>query len=188
MKDIVVFFGLTASGKSYLAKIWSERNGYPYFNTDVIRKQLAGADCTEQCKESYEAGLYSPEYSRKTYDAMLMNACKVQGDNSVSRLVLDGSYQRRVERSRVRERFLGICNVYFILCFCNEKVTQKRLVERIMDPSAVSDGRWEIYLQQKTTFEKPDELLPEQLLELDTNASLEYLIDRLEIFLSMSGR
>jgi predicted kinase len=188
MKDVIVFFGSTASGKSYLAKAWSAKNGYPYFNTDVIRKELAGIDVTEKCKEPHNAGLYSPEFTRKTYDTILTQAYSAGGDISVSRLVIDGSYQRRVERRKVCEKFLRFCKVYFIHCYCDEIVTKKRLAERLLDSSAVSDGRWEIYLQQQTIFEKPDELLPEQLLELDTDASLEYLIDRLEIFLSMSGR
>jgi predicted kinase len=188
MKDVVVFFGLTASGKSYLAKRWSERNGYPYFNTDVIRKSLAGLDAATQCNEPLSAGIYSSEYSRRTYDTLLELAFKAGEDKSTARVVLDGSFQNRVERRKVCERFLGISKVYFVLCRCAENITKKRLLERVLDPAAVSDGRWDIYLQQKKKFDKPNELSPEQLLELDTNASLEYLIDRLEIFLSMPGR
>jgi len=37
-----VFFGMVATGKSYLAKAWAERLGGLYLNSDVVRKELAG--------------------------------------------------------------------------------------------------------------------------------------------------
>ena len=39
-----------------------------------------------------------------------------------------------------------------VQCVCPDVVVKKRLEDRLKKKS-VSDGRWEIYLQQKTTFE-----------------------------------
>jgi predicted kinase len=185
---VVVFFGMTASGKSYLAKRWAEKHGFPYFNTDVIRKELAGIESTRSCAQSIDCGIYSPQFSRKTYDAVLDRTVQALRNNcGVPCAVMDGSYQYRRERQLVVERFEKWCEIIFILCHCPEKVTKKRLADRMEDPETVSDGSWQIYLRQKDIFEKPDELFAGQLLELDTNASLEYLIDHLDQLLNVSS-
>jgi len=45
--------------------------------------------------------------------------------------------------------------------------------QRALDPTAVSDGRWEIYLQQKMRFQPPDELAAGELLLLSTDPPVE---------------
>ena len=42
----ILFFGLIASGKSTLAKAWAEQKNIPYYNSDVVRKELAGLSPT----------------------------------------------------------------------------------------------------------------------------------------------
>ena len=68
----------------------------------------------------------------------------------------------------------------FVYCQCPEAVMKKRMEKRLKNPRAVSDGRWEIYLQQKKRFEMPVELSPEQLLTLDTDRPLPELLRLLE--------
>jgi hypothetical protein len=45
----------------------------------------------------------------------------------------------------------------------------------------VSDGRWEIYLEQKRRFEAPMELGREQLITLHTDQPLEMLLVDLDV-------
>lgn len=184
---VVVFFGMTASGKSYLARAWAERHGYPYLNTDVVRKELAGIAATRSCPQEIDKGLYSPEFSRKTYERLLDRGERALAEDAFPCVILDGSYQLQSERRRVLERFADRYSVFFVFCRCGDAVTRTRLAERLLDDEAVSDGRLEIYLRQKKIFEDPREIPPERLLELDTNASLEYLIGCVEHFLSTSG-
>ncbi len=183
MKKIMVFMGMIASGKSYLAAAWAARHGFPYFNTDLVRKQLAGLDATESRPEGVGQGIYSKEYTRRTYDAMLASAEEKLRKPSVSCVVLDGSYQSEAERDRVRRRFEGAAGIFFILCTCSEAVTKARLALRSADPTAVSDGRWEIYLAQREIFQFPEELPVEQFQRLDTDAPLETLLERLDALL-----
>ena len=56
---------------------------------------------------------------------------------------------------------------------------KERMAQRALDPLAVSDGRWEIYLQQKARFEAPDELPAAELISIDTDAPVETLLSRL---------
>jgi uncharacterized protein len=186
-KRVVVFFGLIASGKSFAAKAWAQKHQFPYYNTDVVRKRLAGIGSTEACPEAIDEGIYSPSFTRLTYDALLGFARHDLDDPAVSCVVLDGSYHARAERERVRARFDGLARVVFILCSCGEDVTKTRLAKRAADPAAVSDGRWEMYLKQKEKFEEPEELPSWQMSRLDTDKPVGSLVTTLDYMILQDG-
>jgi predicted kinase len=180
---VVVFFGMVASGKSTLAKLWSGRHHYPYGNTDVLRKGLAlpAGICRG---DGGEKELYSPAHSRRTYEALLEFAEKaLQNDDTV---VLDGSYQLRAERELLRSRLCGQARVLFVLCSCGEEAVKVRLAARSLDPTAVSDGTWEVYGRQKKVFEHPEELAGGGLLQLMTEKAPERLADELDLLLGQA--
>ncbi len=56
-----------------------------------------------------------------------------------------------------------------------------------LDPAAVSDGRWDIYLRQKKIFEPPDELQPAEFVTLSTLAPVDVLVDRLAHILRLTS-
>ncbi|HHD63249.1 MAG TPA: hypothetical protein ENK96_02550, partial [Desulfobulbaceae bacterium] len=174
MPEILVFFGLIASGKSTLAEAVARREGMLYLNTDRVRKELAGIDATERRPDALGQGIYSPEYTERTYRTMLDTTTEqVRQGGSV---VLDGSYSRRKDREGVLDcdRQTGAA-VFFILCACSDQEVRRRLEIRARDPLAVSDGRWDIYHRQKESFEQPDELEDSQLLILNTEAEPDFL-------------
>ena len=154
-----------------------------YFNSDRVRKELAGITPETGQKESFNRGIYSHEFTRQTYAALLAKAqAEIAGGRPV---VLDASYQEQQERKRVCElaKRLG-CRVRFILCSCPEEETRRRLAERALDPLAVSDGRWEIYLRQKESFSPPMELAASELVTISTEASVEALLEQLDDLLA----
>jgi len=172
---LFVFFGLIATGKSSLAQAWAADRQAAYYNSDRLRKELAGLAPAARQRENFDQGIYTAAFSQKTYTALLARA-----EFELARgraVVLDGSYQQRRERDRLRclAGRLG-CRLYFILCTCPEDELRRRLAERARDPHAVSDGRWEIYQQQKQRFETPSEIGPGQLLTISTLAPLETLV------------
>ncbi len=176
--EITVFFGMIAAGKSLLAEAWAARCGAEYWNSDRLRKELAGVAATARCAEGVDQGIYTPAFSRRTYDALLDRAAAaLAAGRSV---VLDASYQSAAERRRVvaLARRMG-ARLRFVLCACSEDETRRRLAMRAADPGAVSDGRWEIYLAQKRRFEPPDELPAGMLVTLDTGDQPSRLLDRL---------
>lgn len=181
---VIVFFGCTASGKSFLAQAWAKGRGCRYYNTDVVRKQLAGLDPTQRCPQPVGEGIYSVELTRRTYATMLQRTKSAFQNQQADCVVLDGSYQDRQQRRRAQEELAGECRLVFVLCRCSAEVTRRRLAEREASPGAVSDGRWEIYLHQKDSFEQPLELAEDQLLVLDTDASLSDLTTRIDRFLA----
>ncbi|MCF6290822.1 MAG: AAA family ATPase [Desulfobacterales bacterium] len=179
---VYVFFGLIASGKSTLARAWAERLGIGWYNSDVVRKGLAGS--TGARPSGFGQGIYSRAYTRKTYQALADRAEQelVRGRS----LVLDASYRCRADRECIgdlAEKHGAMAR--FILCSCPEAELKRRMEKRALDPTAVSDGRWEIYLKQKRLFEEPTELRPEELITLATQAPVNVLVGRLARALNM---
>lgn len=179
-KKVVVFFGLIASGKSFVAKAWATRHGFDYYNTDVIRKQLAEIRSGKSCSGAIAQGMYSPAMTRLTYDTLLDFAEKSLADPAMPCVVLDGSYQALAERKKLSACFAGLAQVVFVMCSCGEEVTRARLAQRARDPDAVSDGNWQIYLHQKEVFEYPEELSASQCRRLDTNRDLNMILANLD--------
>ena len=177
--SLFIFFGLIASGKSVLGQAWAKRHGMNYYNSDVLRKELAGLTPGTKRQESVNQGIYSKEYTKKTYDALLHRA-KHDLSAKVS-VVLDASYQNETERDRIIALARkGDVQVFFVYCTCSETETKKRLNIRAKDQKAVSDGRWDIYLAQQERFEQPEEIPPEQLIIIFTEAPVEELLEILE--------
>lgn len=177
MKTIVVFLGMTASGKSTLGKAWATACRAAYHNTDRVRKELAGLEPTDKQPDQVAQGIYSPAWTEKTYQAMLDCARKdfLQGYGMV---VLDGSYSTRQVRGQVRclaEELDARC--VFIFCTCSDEEVRRRLDQRARDPEAVSDGRWEIYLYQKATFELPNVLEEGACILLNTEQHVGEMVE-----------
>ncbi len=176
---LYVFFGMIATGKSTLSQAWAWHKQVRCYNSDWVRKELAGINPTDSRRESVDAGIYTKEFSDKTYKTLLERAAaRLQRGDSV---ILDASYQYSRDRQDARNLAKSLnCEVYFILCQCSEAEMKHRMEEREQDPAAVSDGRWEVYLQQKKRFEPPAELAAPELISIDTQAPLEELLEELE--------
>jgi len=177
--EVFVFFGMIATGKSTIAQAWSWKEQLRCYNSDWVRKELAGVDPSSTHHESMERGIYTKEFSTKTYTTLLERAADRlrQGDS----VVLDASYQYARDRQDIRNLASRLgCRVYFILCQCAEAKMKHRMDLRSLDPTAVSDGRWEVYLQQKKRFEPPEELPDTELIILNTAGSAEDILADLQ--------
>ena len=176
---LYVFFGMIATGKSTLAQAWATHKGLKCYNSDRVRKELANIAPTVRKRETIDAGIYTSEFSQKTYRVLLEKAKDLlQRGESV---IVDASYQNKGDRQDAKTLAGNLnCRIYFILCRCSEEEMQRRMTQREKDPAAVSDGRWEIYLQQKKRFAPPDELAASELVVIDTEAPLEELLQELD--------
>ncbi|MDZ7640690.1 MAG: AAA family ATPase [Desulfurivibrio sp.] len=176
---LYVFWGMIATGKSTLAAAWAAELRIRHYNSDVVRKQLAGLDPAARHQEAMERGLYSAEQTRRTYEELQRLAAEeLQAGRKV---ILDASYLQRWQRQPVVElaRRLGV-EYFFIFCDCHDTVKQQRLARRARDPAAVSDGRWEIYLGQRQKFEPATELPAARCLNLDTERPVAELMAELQ--------
>jgi len=175
--------GLIASGKSTLARGLAKEFSLPYFNTDIVRKELAGKAPESRQGSPLNQGIYTPEFTRMTYDGLLDHARRELSRNQS--VVLDGSYHKSSERQRVLQCAAECgASLFFILCQCDDEETQRRLAARARNPKAVSDGTWEIYQRQKERFEFPDKLSAASLIVFDTEGSASLLLQKLINILS----
>lgn len=148
---IFLVTGLSGSGKSTVARKIAVDYHATQINTDVVRKEAAGVDHYERHHDRFNTGLYDPKKIDDTYEQVMERASTVlkKGGN----VVLDATFQKR----KYREMAYHIARKHHatlivIHCICPDNVVKKRLDDR-MRKKSVSDGRWEIYLSQKTTFE-----------------------------------
>jgi len=163
MRKVVVIFGLSGSGKSFLARILSEEMGYEWIRSDVIRKELAGITPEKSAKAGFGKGIYTEEMTRKVYEEIVRRAEELLREGK--RIVLDATFLRRWQRELVRKK-LG--EPLFILATAGEEEIKKRLSARV----DVSDADFGIYLKQKEVFEPPER---EDYVELNTERSREEL-------------
>jgi len=167
---LVLMCGLMGAGKSVLAAALADEVGAKQIRTDVVRKELQLIDPSEHRFEEFGRGIYSPQASRLTYRKALDLAgeCLRAGDS----VIIDGSYQRRAERldAAGMARALGAAFVV-IECTCPEDIVRQRLDARLTQAGEPSDGRWELFHEQKAGFEPVDEVAPGRHLVIDCAGS-----------------
>lgn len=180
MNMVVVFLGMTASGKSTLGQAWAARRGASYYNTDRVRKELAGLQPTDKRPDEVGEGIYSASFTKRTYQEMLDRAVR-DFQAGQEEVVLDGSYSRRADRELVRAMAkMAAARCLFLYCTCADEEVKRRLDQRKHDPLAVSDGRWEIYLHQKQVFEVPDPVIENDCRIINTGHALDRLLASIE--------
>ncbi len=165
-KLFLIVAGLVGTGKTTVAQALSRSLGLTVISSDVVRKELAGIPPTERRFEPISSGIYSEEFTRKTYEQMFASAKKLllQGQS----VILDASFKRREHRLQAKQLAEELGADFAALeCVLDETAIKSRLEQRVRQGS-VSDGRWEVYLAQKDEFEKIEEFSPQQHVVLDT--------------------
>jgi aminoglycoside phosphotransferase family enzyme/predicted kinase len=162
--------GITGTGKSTLAQELARRWGLAYISSDLTRKGLAGIEPRQHRYEEFEQGIYSEDFSRRTYESMFQQMTeRLKEGNSV---VLDGTFRRSVERSRAVAigREMG-SDVWIIECTLPDEIARRRLEQRFQEGTSVSDGLWELYHRQQREWEPVNEVPCDRYLPLDTSGS-----------------
>ncbi|MEN6319049.1 MAG: AAA family ATPase [Syntrophaceae bacterium] len=169
---LILMAGLTGTGKSVRAKLIANRIGADIIVTDVLRKELFNIAPTDQHHEEFGKGIYSKEITRKTYERAHQQASEKLRDGTS--VIIDASYKSRADRQDASETASNSGADFFIIeCVCPEAIVRKRLDLRLFDTGEASDGRWEIYLAQKETFEAITEIQSQSHIVLDTSQTPE---------------
>ncbi|MEW6027674.1 MAG: AAA family ATPase, partial [Planctomycetota bacterium] len=164
---ILVFFGLMGSGKTHWAKVAGRKLHARVVSSDRMRKSLAGLHSTTRVYVPFGQGLYSEDMSARVYQAMHAEAEKLAGAGRD--VILDGSYMKAAERRAVIELAERVgAELTFVHTTAAEESVLSRLENREARGHSVSDGRREIYLDQKSRFEPLDSLAPARVVTLDT--------------------
>jgi len=154
--SLFITCGLMGSGKSTLATQLAFELGIPYFNSDIVRKQLAGVDPGAQSSDPFNEGLYNHQAHESTYAELLRQA---ELQLAIGRSVIVDACFTRIEQ---RSRFAALAahlNVSFIILFvsCSDIENKRRLLDRAATGSSISDGRVALLAEQSAVFESPTE-------------------------------
>jgi hypothetical protein len=171
---LLITTGLVGTGKTALAQALAKRLGLVVISSDVTRKQLAGIPVTEHRFDEFDTGIYSAEFSKKTYDKMFTEAKDVLTEGGS--VILDASFIKAGERLKARELAEKWGADFFIVeCSLDEATIKQRLARRLEEGST-SDGRWEIYQPQKGAFDPVVEVPPQNHVIIDTSKPVEQAV------------
>jgi aminoglycoside phosphotransferase family enzyme/predicted kinase len=166
---MVCLMGLMGTGKSYLAKKLSQRLGWIHLNSDALRKQAAGLPKEARSYDGWGQGLYGPEATQATYDAMYEAA---EGRLAIGdSVVVDASFRSNEERRRFGEsaRSHG-AQALFVHVEASRNIVSKRLRQRQAKGGSVSDGRLELYDRQAAAWERLSAEIQRHAISVDGGA------------------
>ncbi len=154
--SLLITAGVTGTGKTTAALAIARRTGFAVISSDIIRKELAGIPLTERRHDILDTGLYSAEFTRRTYDTMLGQARDMLARKQS--VILDATFARRADRNQARMTAADAGADFLVLDFRGSRETIARRLKARSRGLSVSDGRIEILDPQMERFEQVDEV------------------------------
>jgi aminoglycoside phosphotransferase family enzyme/predicted kinase len=184
---LIVVCGRVGTGKSTVAQLLSAHTGFAVHNSDVVRKRLAGLPPTARANDAYRSGIYSEDFSRKTYAAL-----ETQAEEALRNgrgVIIDATCKRREDR----HSFLTLGErlripVLFVECRASLAEVERRLREREKRGDSVSDATVDIARQQEGDFPPFDDLPASCHWAIDTESDLDEALVSVEEALGVSNR
>ncbi|RPH25250.1 MAG: hypothetical protein EHM93_20130 [Bacteroidales bacterium] len=163
---VLIVTGLIGTGKTTVAQMLGKGLGCQVLSSDVIRKQLAEVPLTERHYDSFGGGIYSPEFTQKTYNELFSRAKEMVARGKS--VILDASFKKKEDRLAAF-KLAGECGADFLAVECvADEATIKQRLEKRQREGAVSDGRWEIFADIKKEFDPVNEFPAKSVMILDT--------------------
>ena len=149
---LLITFGLSGAGKSYLTAQLCEKLGFIHLRSDVERKRLAGLQALDSSQSDLNQGIYSPNQTENTYRYLMNTAQKIiESDYSV---VVDATFLQKDFRSRAREVANSTGGQFLILeCYAPIDTLRHRIIKRSQAGKDPSEADLKVLEVQKQTFE-----------------------------------
>jgi predicted kinase len=174
---LFVTVGVTGTGKTTLSRALARQIGLAVISSDVVRKQLAGIPATEHRRDEFDTGIYSADFSRRTYDTMLAQARDLLSTGTS--IVLDATFIRSADRQKASDLAATTgAELLIIECALDENTIRQWLSRRARGQS-VSDGREEILEPQQRQFEPVTDVDQARHVVIDMSQPMETRIRRI---------
>lgn len=195
--SLVLLAGLPGTGKSALAQALTGEGGFTWIDTDRVRKELArkhdagtgtDGDGAAGNATGFEEGIYTPEWTERTYGECLRQATALLFDGS--RVLVEGAF--RTERHRRLfvddARALGVPALVLII-EAERDVVRRRLEDRTRAEAApdASDADWDVYRQAERRWEEPGTELAPVVRRIRGDAPLSRVVDQARAVLDAAG-
>jgi aminoglycoside phosphotransferase family enzyme/predicted kinase len=164
---LILIGGLPGTGKSTLSRRLAEQANFQVIRTDVVRKELAGLPAESVADREIGEGIYTPEWTDRTYAECLRRAETLlfEGD----RVIVDANF---LEERRRQEFFDAALRwgvpVLFLVCEAEAGVVKSRLQARLGD---ASDANWPVYLHAAKRWEQPGTRINRSLRRIPASES-----------------
>lgn len=173
---LVLVAGLMGSGKSTLATNLGRRAKASVVQSDRVRKALAGLAPETPQRVGFGEGIYAPEWTERTYAAMLDEARGALADGRS--VILDGSWSKAELRAAARAAAEAHEALFVLVeCVVPELVLRRRLARR-RPGTRPTDGRLEILDAQRAGYEPPAADEADCYLRVDTSGDSKALATR----------
>ncbi len=164
---LLLVSGLPGAGKSTLAADLARAAGCEVIRSDVVRKELAGVSEKSDQTAQFDRGIYSPEWSERTYAECLRRAEAMLFEGR--RVIVDASFRDERQRRVFLEAAAhwGVPPM-FLVCQADPNVIRQRLAVRTGD---ASDADWAIYEQAARHWGGPSDSTKRALATIDSGQS-----------------
>jgi aminoglycoside phosphotransferase family enzyme/predicted kinase len=179
---LIITCGLMGSGKSTIATALASELGIENVSSDGVRKELFTMGAHELAPDEYGTGIYTHACNEATYHELLTRSEKALREGRS--MLVDATFRRKEDRKHfkvVAERYAA--PFYIIYASCPDTLIKQRLDGRNRNPAELSDGRWDLFFQQKKEFEPPGEEEGKRI-SLDTSRRIR---DNIDLILEVIG-
>lgn len=169
--QLVLMCGVTGSGKSTLAENLSQKMGAVWLLSDVERKRLAGLPPITRTHSAPEAGIYTVEWHRRTYERLRQLSLYLLGEGYD--VIVDATFLRKDHRehflSEAKKRGYRTTIIYST---APEGLLRQRVEQRSHLPQTISEATIEVLQRQLASLEEPIPNEADTVLKIDTSEGL----------------
>jgi aminoglycoside phosphotransferase family enzyme/predicted kinase len=162
--------GLSGSGKTWVSQLLLQTMGMIRLRSDVERKRLFGLGPLEDSRSAVDAGIYTEEATRHTYENLRERAATVLETGHP--VIVDATFLSRTRRAEFLElaEQAGV-PALVIRCEADNATLRRRISGRQAAGEDASEAGLAVLERQLDRWEEPDEYERRLTLTLDTRST-----------------
>jgi predicted kinase len=161
--------GYSGSGKTWLSKMLAIELRALHVRSDVERKRLAGLGAMDDSRSSPDGGIYTPEYTRRTYKRL--HDCAEDALRGSECIIVDAAFLRREEREQMLDLADRLdCRAAIVHCVAPDEVLRERVTSRSLAGTDASEAGLATLLRQPGYWEEFGEAELERTVTVNTTA------------------